>query len=373
VKRHDLPLNWVIFVLQSLHWFNPLLWFAFARMRADRELACDARVLSIDATDRRAEYGGALLKLQCAAPAPALSLGFIGIFEKSSEIKSRIRAISAHREGRLASRVAGGALVMLLMVLGCTKGQQDSPVDADPAPAEEAAPEAAASGTGKEQIHQKLDAIIFPRVLFDDNTVGEAIDLLRLRSQELDPQEVDPGKKGINFIIKSFPADVEPGDPRLFSELEDVTIRGVLQNICDQSGMRYMVDDHAVILMPKNEDVNQLTAKPDAAGADEKATATQHKLDSIILPSIQLRHNTLDYAVDLLRRNAIELDVAESDPAKRGIRFEIREGGVAAQARIIRELELKNVPIGAVLQYICDQTDMSYHTSENGVFISPKY
>lgn len=75
LKHYDLPLNWVMCMLQAMHWFNPLLWFAFARMRADRELACDARVLSIDATDRRAEYGGALLKLQCMTPTHALSLG----------------------------------------------------------------------------------------------------------------------------------------------------------------------------------------------------------------------------------------------------------------------------------------------------------
>ena len=105
LKRLDLPLNWLMCLLQAMHWFNPLLWFAFARMRADRESACDARVLSIDATDRRAEYGGALLKLQCAAPSQALSLGFVGIFEKGSEMKARIRGISAHRPGAL--RLAG--------------------------------------------------------------------------------------------------------------------------------------------------------------------------------------------------------------------------------------------------------------------------
>ena len=124
LKRLDLPLNWLMCVLQAMHWFNPLLWFAFARIRTDREAACDACVLSIDTTDRRAEYGGALLKLQCTTPARVLSLGFVGIFERGSEIQSRIRGISAHRPGRTAGRVTGGALVTLLMVFGVTKGQQ---------------------------------------------------------------------------------------------------------------------------------------------------------------------------------------------------------------------------------------------------------
>ncbi len=41
LKRHDIYLGWFMVILQVLHWFNPLVWFAFHRMRADRELACD--------------------------------------------------------------------------------------------------------------------------------------------------------------------------------------------------------------------------------------------------------------------------------------------------------------------------------------------
>lgn len=124
LKRFDLPINWLLCVLQAMHWFNPLLWLAFARMRADREAACDARVLSINTADRRSEYGGALLKLQCMAPSRFLSLGFVGIFERSSEIKSRIRGISHYRPARFGSKVAGGALLILLMLFGATQGQQ---------------------------------------------------------------------------------------------------------------------------------------------------------------------------------------------------------------------------------------------------------
>jgi len=118
LKRLDLPLNWLMCVLQAAHWFNPLLWFAFARMRADREAACDARVLSLDSTDRRAEYGTALIKLQCATPSRAMCLGFVGIFERGAEIQSRIREISAHRQARAIWRVAGGGILTLLMVFG---------------------------------------------------------------------------------------------------------------------------------------------------------------------------------------------------------------------------------------------------------------
>ncbi|MFZ3137238.1 MAG: M56 family metallopeptidase, partial [Thermodesulfovibrionales bacterium] len=46
LKHRDIYLGWLTSLLQILHWFNTLVWFAFHRMRADRELSCDAFVLS---------------------------------------------------------------------------------------------------------------------------------------------------------------------------------------------------------------------------------------------------------------------------------------------------------------------------------------
>jgi len=46
LKRGDMMLNWAVTVFQVIHWFNPVLWFGFSRMRADREVACDAMALS---------------------------------------------------------------------------------------------------------------------------------------------------------------------------------------------------------------------------------------------------------------------------------------------------------------------------------------
>ena len=39
LKRRDIPTGWVMAALQILHWFNPVVWWGFQRMRADRELA----------------------------------------------------------------------------------------------------------------------------------------------------------------------------------------------------------------------------------------------------------------------------------------------------------------------------------------------
>src|SRR5256885_332596 len=63
VKRGDILLNWAIILARSLHWFNPLVWLALRRLRVDRELVCDATVMSHLVADERRVYGNTLIKL----------------------------------------------------------------------------------------------------------------------------------------------------------------------------------------------------------------------------------------------------------------------------------------------------------------------
>ena len=45
IRRHDLTLNLLLMAVQFLHWFNPLVWLATHRIRADGELVCDDMVM----------------------------------------------------------------------------------------------------------------------------------------------------------------------------------------------------------------------------------------------------------------------------------------------------------------------------------------
>ncbi len=94
LRRHDIYLGWLTSLLQVLHWFNPLVWFAFYRMRADRELACDALVLTRTGQDISQEYGGATVSLlrrfSRSRPLPAMA----GIIENRSQLRRRIAMIT---------------------------------------------------------------------------------------------------------------------------------------------------------------------------------------------------------------------------------------------------------------------------------------
>ncbi len=185
IKRHDLAQNWLLFALQALHWFNPLIWFAFARVRLDRETACDARVLALDTDDRRSDYGHALLKMQDLPAVSGLRLGFLGIFESASGLRSRITDISRHRRSHPAWQVAGSLLVAVIALFGSTRAEEARPETENP-PEPGAGPtpakELELSG-GRAYIAAKLDRIIVPQISFEDTSMEEAIDFYPLEEQ----------------------------------------------------------------------------------------------------------------------------------------------------------------------------------------------
>jgi len=123
-------------------------------------------------------------------------------------------------------------------------------------------------------LQQKLNNIIIPLVDFDNTTVEEALDFLRLRAREIDPDG------SINFIIRkpSISGDTSPDlgeddslaggggsapDPSTLRinelKLRDVPLGTVLQYICDATRLRYKLDEHSVVLLPlESLEVNDL-------------------------------------------------------------------------------------------------------------------
>ena len=63
IKRKDIFVNWVMSTALALHWFNPLLWLAYHKMREDQEIACDSKALSFIEPAESKEYAYTIIKL----------------------------------------------------------------------------------------------------------------------------------------------------------------------------------------------------------------------------------------------------------------------------------------------------------------------
>jgi hypothetical protein len=110
---------------------------------------------------------------------------------------------------------------------------------------------------------KKLDEIIFPQINFEDASLQEAVDFLRLRSTELDEAEPDPKKKGVNIVLvqaKVAATDPVKGNseaPTAISEprikelrIKNAPLSVALQYICDATHYYYTVDGISVVLKP---------------------------------------------------------------------------------------------------------------------------
>ena len=126
--------------------------------------------------------------------------------------------------------------------------------------------------SGVEYIQQKLNNIIIPKVDFEDVTVNDCLETLRLRAREFDFEQ-DEDKKGINFVIRDpsmqsggsdeldgeddFGTDAAAGSGSSIGDkkidelrLVNVPLGAVLEYICDKTRLRFKIDKYAVILLP---------------------------------------------------------------------------------------------------------------------------
>lgn len=98
LKRHDIAVNWLITLVQILHWFNPLVWFVFSRMRADRELACDELALSHSHESDKKPYGETIIRLLDGFTPPPRVASLAGILEDKQQMKRRIEMIGQFKK-----------------------------------------------------------------------------------------------------------------------------------------------------------------------------------------------------------------------------------------------------------------------------------
>jgi beta-lactamase regulating signal transducer with metallopeptidase domain len=118
VERRDCLTQLVAACACAVYWFHPLVWIAAARLRVERERACDDRVLAAGATP--SEYAGHLLEIARTLRAAAVT-GLASVaMARPSQLGSRLLDVldPARRRDALNRRVAlPAALAAALVVL----------------------------------------------------------------------------------------------------------------------------------------------------------------------------------------------------------------------------------------------------------------
>ncbi|HEX8410348.1 MAG TPA: M56 family metallopeptidase [Thermoanaerobaculia bacterium] len=113
LRRADVLVSWVVTAASALHWFNPLVRLAVARLSEERELACDALALAALRAEERPAYGGTVLELvERGGPmVPAL----VGMTATPQQLKRRIVMIASFRRQSRNSILFAAAIAVIAL------------------------------------------------------------------------------------------------------------------------------------------------------------------------------------------------------------------------------------------------------------------
>jgi beta-lactamase regulating signal transducer with metallopeptidase domain len=116
VRRRHILVNWIIVIAQALHWFNPLVWLAMRRLRADQEILCDLDVMRLIGQKESHSYGETLLALASNSTPPLSTI--LPISTNFKQMKERIRMIIQFKP--MTKRLLVIAILLAVMLSAVT-------------------------------------------------------------------------------------------------------------------------------------------------------------------------------------------------------------------------------------------------------------
>lgn len=129
LKEKDTGLLFVMSMVRSLYWFNPMMWLLGRRVRRDVELSCDYLLLQGRDDRARRAYGRAILD-QMSAGERGLSRLTTGFSGDRKEVFARFRAMlddSPKRPGRVAFVLILAVILASGCLVACQSGEQPLP------------------------------------------------------------------------------------------------------------------------------------------------------------------------------------------------------------------------------------------------------
>lgn len=204
-------------------------------------------------------------------------------------------------------------------------------------------------------LQNKLSSLILPNVTFQDATLDEAVENLRIKCREAD-QKIHPFASGINFVL------LTSSEKNLNLQLRAVPAAEAVRFITELTGVSYIVEPHAVVIVPKGFQMRNPPSKLIAVRGQEAVW------QRVIKPTVQFQKATIEEACGYLSESIRHAcDFSGERPAFNIVLKSTSE----ASARLL-DLDLKNIPISEALRYIAELAGLKLRFHAHAVVFSPE-
>lgn len=117
-KRKDILINWILILLKSIYWFNPIIIYAINKIKEEGELACDYLALSYLDINKHKDYAMSIIDILSIISKPKYILTTISIINNKNTIKRRIEMIFNFKKNSHSKLFISCFLVILLSIIG---------------------------------------------------------------------------------------------------------------------------------------------------------------------------------------------------------------------------------------------------------------
>lgn len=120
LKNKDIIINWLIALLWAIYWFNPILLYAFHKIKQDCEISCDYQVISHLNKGDNIKYGNTIIKMLELSGDNQRLAGTTPMLTNSSEIKRRLIMIAKYKKVSIKNILIGSIIVAVIGGLSIT-------------------------------------------------------------------------------------------------------------------------------------------------------------------------------------------------------------------------------------------------------------
>lgn len=126
IRRFDIIYKMVIYTITCIHWFNPIVWYAFYLFNKDMEMCCDEETVRILGEEEKEAYAKALLGVAGQNSLKNRIVFVAPVAFEEGNVKSRIKNIMQYKKTVFALVVCVILICVIITAIFMTK---EKPVD----------------------------------------------------------------------------------------------------------------------------------------------------------------------------------------------------------------------------------------------------